>query len=374
MLKILFITKRYYMSKDLIKDRYGRFYELPLYLSMHGHEVHLVCHSYRKDKPLSLKVNDRFSVSSWSLGLNPLSGLARHYHKLEQIILKDKPDLIIAASDCFQIILASRLARKYSIPLVADLYDNFLSYPASRLPGVASLFARALRQADLVTVVSSELAKLIASDKKIHHPVKVIVNGVTSCFAKHPDRMEARKKYGFESNQYVIGTAGSLHTDKGIAILIETFIELAAERPELRLVLAGPGKHGLSLPDSPVVSYLGNLPHQEIPLLFSALDLGVICIQNTAFGKYCFPQKFYEMVACKLPMVASAVGEMVFLMKGYPELLFKPDSREQLKHAIRYQIQHAITLPVSVPTWEDQAARLDQLIKENFDNSKHTAG
>ena len=360
------------MSKDLITDRYGRFYELPLYLSMQGHEVHLVSHSYRKDKPLSLKVNDGFSVSSWSLGLNPLSGLARHYHKLEQIILKDKPDLIIAASDCFQIILASRLARKYSVPLIADLYDNFLSYAASRLPGVAVLFARALRQADLVTVVSNQLAKLIASDKKIRHPVQLVVNGVTSSFAEHPDRIAAREKYGFKNNQFVIGTAGSLHADKGIVLLIEAFLDLAAEHPELRLVLAGPDKHGLSLPASPAINYLGNLPHEEIPLLLSALDLGVICIKDTAFGKYCFPQKFYEMVACKLPLVASAVGEMSLLLDDYPELLFQPDSREQLKHAIRYQMQHAIRLPVSVPTWEDQAVRLDQIIKENFGKAKKT--
>jgi teichuronic acid biosynthesis glycosyltransferase TuaC len=38
-MKILVLTKRQYMGKDLLDDRFGRFRELPLELARLGHEV-----------------------------------------------------------------------------------------------------------------------------------------------------------------------------------------------------------------------------------------------------------------------------------------------------------------------------------------------
>ena len=47
-MRILVLTKRQYMGKDLLDDAYGRFYELPLELAALGHEVRGVCASYRR--------------------------------------------------------------------------------------------------------------------------------------------------------------------------------------------------------------------------------------------------------------------------------------------------------------------------------------
>ena len=45
-MKILVLTKRQYMGKDLLDDRFGRFRELPLELAKLGHEVTGICLSY----------------------------------------------------------------------------------------------------------------------------------------------------------------------------------------------------------------------------------------------------------------------------------------------------------------------------------------
>ena len=45
-MRVLVLTKRQYMSKDLITDRFGRFREIPLALSQKGHKVFGVCLSY----------------------------------------------------------------------------------------------------------------------------------------------------------------------------------------------------------------------------------------------------------------------------------------------------------------------------------------
>ena len=46
-MKILVLTKRQYMGKDLLDDRFGRFWELPLELTRLGHEVRGLAFSYR---------------------------------------------------------------------------------------------------------------------------------------------------------------------------------------------------------------------------------------------------------------------------------------------------------------------------------------
>ena len=48
--RITVLTKRQYMHKDLIDDKFGRFREIPLALSQKGHEVFGICLSYVSKK------------------------------------------------------------------------------------------------------------------------------------------------------------------------------------------------------------------------------------------------------------------------------------------------------------------------------------
>ena len=47
-MRILVLTKRQYMGKDLLDDRFGRFRELPLALARLGHEIQGISLSYRR--------------------------------------------------------------------------------------------------------------------------------------------------------------------------------------------------------------------------------------------------------------------------------------------------------------------------------------
>ncbi|PKN83758.1 MAG: hypothetical protein CVU51_11715, partial [Deltaproteobacteria bacterium HGW-Deltaproteobacteria-1] len=79
--------------------------------------------------------------------------------------------------------------------------------------------------------------------------------------------------------------------------------------------------------------------------------IAVICNRESAFGKYCFPQKFYESVACGLPIVAAATGSMLELLKDKPENLFEPENVDNLVAALRRQIAKPFPLPLEVPSW-----------------------
>jgi len=363
-MKILFLTKRFYMSKDLIEDRYGRFYELPLHLCGLGHQISLICHSYKHREEIIQSGNADMTIMSFNLGSNPMPGFLKHYQRVDKIIIDNRPDVIIAASDCYQIILGSVLARRHAIPLVADIYDNFAYYKASRVPGVLPLFYRALNRADAITVVSNCLMKLV--EKKTGDAARIYLqeNAVSDGFLIRRDRQAARRHFNFQSDRIYIGTAGNLAREKGTEVLLNAFTRMTRQNSQLTLVLAGRNADNRRFAEQDNILYLGELSHGEIPLLFTAMDLGIICIKDNDFGRYCFPQRFYEMVACGLPLVASAVGEMSVLLKNYPSMLFQPENDDDLVRAINDQLRNRQQLAIPAPTWKMQAEKFDHLLGE----------
>ena len=56
----------------------------------------------------------------------------------------------------------------------------------------------------------------------------------------------------------------------------------------------------------------------------NSLNLAVICYSDSAQGRYSFPQKAYEILACRVPLVAASVGTMQDLLKDQPKCLFEP--------------------------------------------------
>ncbi len=367
-MKILYLTKRFYMSRDIVNDHYGRYYEIPKYLSIMGHDVSLFCLSYRNANEITISSETNLTVKSWNLGINPIYGLIRHYSRLNQIVRDSRPDIIIAGSDCFQVIMGARLAKHNSIPVIADLYDNYESYKASRIPLVLLIFYRRLLDVDFITVISNKLKKLIISRTISNKRIDVIENAVSENFLGKNEKDMSREAFNFKSNELYIGTAGSLSVDNGVKILIDAFTELSIQNSKLNLVLAGRIDKNLNIPDNENIHYVGDLPHKQIPIFLSALDLGVICIKDNDFGRYCFPQKFYEMVACMLPLISTNVGEMSRLLNGNEQLLFKENNKDDLIRAINYQIKNKVILNNKVPTWKDQAGKLDNIIKTMITN------
>ncbi|NLV87723.1 MAG: glycosyltransferase family 4 protein, partial [Clostridiales bacterium] len=100
------------------------------------------------------------------------------------------------------------------------------------------------------------------------------------------------------------------------------------------------------------VHYLGMLPHTDTAKLFSALDVGVIYLRDTPFGRYCFPQKAYEMQACELPVIATAVGVMPHLLSSAPQALYPEKNVPALVKALDFQIKEKKQMNITVENWK----------------------
>jgi glycosyltransferase involved in cell wall biosynthesis len=382
-MKILVLTKRQYMGKDLLDDRFGRFRELPLALARLGHRIMGVALSYRKrDEGTHVDFGSTASNGhvTWH-SANLTNGLTLRLRKpvamTVQLVSEFKPDLVWACSDVYQVIFGTWVAKRAKTKCVVDLYDNFEAFTASKLPLVRPLFRRAVNEAHGVTCFSQRLADYVVKTYGRIKPMSVIENGTRKDLFYQKERKACRQRLGLPGGVQIIGTAGALHSSRGIDTLFRAFELLAAENQNLHLALAGSRERRLRIPTGPRVHDLGVLRQEDVPFFITSLDLAVICYRQSAQGKYSFPQKAYEIVACRVPLIAAAVGSMNEFMSDYPGCLYEPENPKSLADAARRQLQNRIIVDKEVPSWADSAKKLelffDRIIQGDRDNVKALA-
>ncbi|HEX7339331.1 MAG TPA: glycosyltransferase family 4 protein [Rhodanobacteraceae bacterium] len=336
-MRIAFLCKRRYMGKDVIDDRYGRLYEIPRQLAMLGHDVRGFCLAYQGQAD-GIWEHDalpgRLRWQSRSLGRTRLPVLLTYSHELRKALQAFAPDIVIAASDIPHIVLGKRLANRLGVPFVADLYDNFEGFGQARIPGMVTALRRAVRRADLTTTTSQPLANYVRDHYHVRGQVVAMPSTIDKAVFHQRDKAACRAALGLPQDAVLVGTAGGLLESRGIGTLYTAWPIIADQHDNIHLVLAGPTDGHCPPPTGMRVHYLGMLSHAHVAKLFGALDVGVIYLRDTPFGRFCFPQKAYEMMACGLPFIATAVGVMPHLLAARRACLYREDDVEALVKAL----------------------------------------
>jgi glycosyltransferase involved in cell wall biosynthesis len=353
---VLVITKRQYTGKDLLDDRFGRLRELPLHLALRGFQVKGLCLSYKKKK--EVKIQDG-PVLWESLNAGPLkiTGFLRFISRASS--LAPQTHVIWACSDSFYGIIGFWLSRRYQVPLVFDLYDNFEYFLAAKIPVIKQLYQTVLRSCEAVTCVSQPLARLVRSYGRTG-PLWVIENAVPKDLFRSLAKTACREALGLPQNARLVGSAGALYKNRGIPSLLHAFVLLKKKFPDLHLALAGP--RDIEIPVHEGICDLGILSYERVPLFLNALDVAVVSNLDNDFGRYCYPQKAREIMGCGIPLIAARVGSMEELFAEHPSWLFEPGNETDLARAIENRLHDRETDYGSIPSWEDLGEELGSLI------------
>ena len=353
------------MNKDLIDDRFGRFREIPLALAQKGHEVQGLCLSYAiknekwfEDGPVCWE-----SVNATA---TKLPGLIRFIAKAQKYA--HQSDIIWACSDSIYGIIGLMLSKTCRIPLVFDLYDNFEFFLLARLPVIKQLYRYTVKKCAGVTCVSRPLASLVASYGRKNF-TQVLENAIREDLFMPRNKRNCRHLFNLPRNAQLIGTAGDLSASRGIKVLFDAFDILQSNYKDLHLVLAG--ARNVKIPDSPRVHYLGILPLDKVPLMLNALDVAVVCNQDNNFGRYCFPQKTREIMACDIPLVAAKIGSLKKLLEDdHPDWLYTPGDSKSLAKVIEKRFRDPSTDYGRPPTWSDIADGLEGVMLKLMQRNK----
>jgi glycosyltransferase involved in cell wall biosynthesis len=278
-------------------------------LALRGHEVHVISHRH------DARQLDA-SVGRHVLGWKPPLGYFVNAGALRRVLADLRPDL-----------LNTHFASGYgTLGRTSGFHPNVLSVWGSdvyefpeRSPLHRALLRANLRRADWVCSTSHDMADRIRGVAPVER-LSVVAFGIdVDRFAPQPSSEPDRS-----DGDVVVGTVKTLRTTYGIDLLVRAFAStrerVAAERPDLaerlRLVVVGGGPEeanlrrlaeALGVADR--TTFVGPVPHGEVPTYLRSLDVYVALSRRESFGV-----AVLEASAVGVPVVVADVG-------GLPEVV-----------------------------------------------------
>ncbi|HEY0755455.1 MAG TPA: glycosyltransferase [Ktedonobacteraceae bacterium] len=221
-------------------------------------------------------------------------------------------------------VAAQRLARRWHIPHVTmfhtlahlkQLANPNEAEPTLRLEMEQQLIQHADR---IIAATQDERSQIIHHCGAIPERVEVIPCGVDLSRFVAYERQQARKRLNWQAEQPVLLFVGRLDPFKGpdmllkVASLMQTQAQVvvvggnAAGDPEIEQLRQLARELGIQQR----VRFLGALPQEELPLIYSAVDVTVMPSYHESFGMVAV-----ESLACGTPVVATRAGGLLTVIR-----------------------------------------------------------
>lgn len=291
--------------------------------------------------------------------------------KLERIIKHRKPD-IVHIHNFFSHLSPSVIftAKRYNIPVVLTLHDyklfcpnykffskNEVCFDCLKNKNYKSCFyKKCLKDSYLKSLIGAMEGKwqkdLLRLPKKIDAFVapslyirrKAIESGIPKNKVFHiPNfiNFQEIKKNSNRKSKYFL-YFGRLSHEKGVEMLINSFLNISDAFPEWKLKIAGTGPEENKLKEmaqhNEQVEFLGNKNIKELKKIISKAYLTVI----PSFWPENFPYSALESNAFKTPVLASKRGGLTELCKNEKTgLVFEPNKKKDLENKLIWAISNS---------------------------------
>ncbi len=257
--------------------------------------------------------------------------------KIVKIVQKEKPDcILVRPSLCDEVSLL--IKKNTPIPIILEVnhpqYIEFFKHEKYRSAFnlIKNVEIKTWNNAEAVYVVSNVLKEIIKmnienKDKKIW----VIPNGVDFDAFKDINLGFHFKKKGIK--EVSIGFIGSFHDYHDIDFLINIFIEVLNQRPNIKLILIGDGQYkdlvikkvrDSNVPKDKIILY-GRLIYSDmVSKLINDIDICVAPFR--CYKKFYFsPLKIFDYMAAGKAIITTELGQIKeILTDGINAKLVKP--------------------------------------------------
>lgn len=177
------------------------------------------------------------------------------------------------------------------------------------------LIRYAANKAAGIIAVSQDLKDSLVALRVPASKIRVLRNGVDLHAFRPGDRTQGRARLGIKGP--ILLSVGHLIERKAHDLIIGALPDL----PDYSLLIVGEGPDGsklrrlaLQLNVADRVHFLGQIPHEKLPEIYSAGDALVLVSSREGW-----PNVLLESMACGTPVIASTVG-------GIPEVVTRPEA------------------------------------------------
>ncbi len=179
-----------------------------------------------------------------------------------------------------------------------------------------------IKKVDKVITVSPGITNKIKEIYKINNVI-TIRNTPTLKFVEHEIKQNLRKKLGLPTTIPLIVYTGLITFNRGVEDIINSLKYL----PDYHLSTVGPcneevmeklTKLVIELELTDRVHFVDKVTPVEVVSFISSGDISVIPIKDSCLSyKYCLPNKLFEAMFAKLPIVASDLPDMRYVIETY---------------------------------------------------------
>ncbi len=350
-MKILVLTKRQPMNRDLVERPYGRFYYVPYYLAERGHQVRMLSVAHR---PCVAFEGDKHGLHWFSA--SPVHSPLDFTRSLKRAIFGFKPDWVFGFSDTYYGIAAVALARRVGARSLVDAYDNYCAY-VPRFRALHRAWFASMARADMVTVAGPSLTRLI-QDNGRRAPILELPMSVDPVGFLPMPMEAARAHLGLEQKTRLIGYLGSVARNRGIEVLFRAMELIRTKQPDVKLLITGRVEAGLTLPNDTIA--LGYIPDDLMPVALNAVNCVAVINRSSEFGNYSYPIKLYEAMSCNIPIVASATESTKHILRSQPECLVQPENSDTLANALISALRNGRVSYQPIPDWKTSVEILEK--------------
>lgn len=306
-----------------------------------------------------------------------LAALRRQFEHHPPDLVYERASLLSTAGLTF----AREVGAVHLLELNAPLADEHRLY---RQGGALDALAVAadrwlLTGTDGVLAVSSPLAAHVRALGVSADRVHVVPNGVdVRRFAPGPSSPDVRARHGLGPGP-IVGFVGGLRPWHGVEAIPAILARLAPTHPGVQGVVVGDGPLGADLERAADAAgvrsrlhLLGRVPHDEVAPLVREFDVALAPYPQATHAFYFSPLKIVEYMACGVPTVAAALGQIAELIDdGVHGRLYPPgdlDACAAACHALFKDREWAARLGAAAAvavrasrTWAHNAARVTAL-------------
>jgi PEP-CTERM/exosortase A-associated glycosyltransferase len=286
--------------------------------------------------------------------------LARQYDVIRQLkpriieVAKEKKvDLIHAHSPCLIGLAGLSAARQLGIPFAyecrafwedASVDTGKITEHGFQYRAIRKLESKVFREADAVFCISKGLYDDILERGVSADKVTMIPN------AANIDRFQVligkdetlNRELGLEG-KFVLGFFGSFYAYEGIDQIIAALPKLREHNPKVHLLLLGGGNEEANLKAQVAalglancVSFIGRVPHSDIPKYSSIVDAFIFPRRSIRLTNTVTPLKPLEAMAQGRLVIASDVGGHEELVENEKTgFLFKADDADSLVASVK---------------------------------------
>jgi glycosyltransferase involved in cell wall biosynthesis len=271
---------------------------------------------------------------------------------IHKIFHEGEYDRIICSTEGFMGLAALYIKQAYSVPAHFYVHTDWMMFSRKVLKldhharsRVRRLLRAFYRQFDSLFVLNNDQRAWLHSSAMGFSAEKVFLTAHWVEREFYPRNPDKQKYFGVDETTPVLLFVGRVSDEKGVMELPVIYDAVKKKIPGVRIVVAGKGPSEEKLKELlPDGIFLGWVPHDELPNLYSSADMFVLPSQFDTFGCVVL-----EALACGLPAVCYATkgpkeiidhgqsgflcvnnGEMISSIVSY---LSKPNEKTKMRRA-----------------------------------------